>query len=722
MSTPETLAGHSVDWQEVHEQYKPWIKDTSDFLERCKTHAEPYMDRVSADPDFEALFTGIAPEVAISILTASSQVAQNILYIAQQQDPFVLDSIVRNETACIITGKSTSYLAEDTESELALPEPSDKLLTSLGKVLLLNRGLGAQAWHDPEVIRTIAGHSMPELLEAIGHDWAIIEWPNKEALVDDLLDNPDLASKLYQTILEPALPLNVQGSNLLLGYFEANREAMREKLFSRPDSKDPTFRLLESLVGRKFIGPELYKATHAKLEAGEATESVATRLRQQVKAMGSLLVTPEFLDAQVDYDNESNELLRSILRWQKFQWGEGSLEGLLDTIDSLRELPAETLCSRYEPSGFTDVERLGNRQQAFTDDMQARLRMLHATHQDAEVTRQNKMSGNPEESGRSANTINKSLDDLLASVRLQHATADSKTQEKIAFQMDRLQEARDYDYTDFPRGIATLARYKQHIQKELMTLLLSGVRYPINRYHVAYEEKDIASLAEIVEIIQHEGVSTILEKHPDLDKQDVRAIKDLLSTRAFEPLFKEASSDKPPVKLNFLPARGLLLEASGHIGYTCWAEKYNITRDRENIDALIFVEQSDSDNGQELVENFAGACVLIRTTAENGQPLLVIRGLNPSLTLLDKVKVTDFYDKLTAYVQSIAEKDGRQAAIVVGDRAGSSGTNRPAIFNILANNKPHLKKVTVPREETFFNSYYIDNNTYLLPSSDNKQP
>jgi hypothetical protein len=727
MSAGEAMVETPIDWGVVIDAGNPGARDNPDYVARCEQFAEPYMEIVAANPEFEELFTGIPPEVAVSFLCVDNIGTGHYLAYAHDQDPAVINRLALNRTACLIAG---SYAANEpiSRSERQGGKPSKATeddIANFGKTLLIKRGLDYVSLSNEDILE-IADHSMPELLTAIGHDWAITELPSQVALMDPIIADPSLATKLCRAVLETKETLSDtvyrMRSRVSQAYLLASSEVLQKKLFRDPNFQDPAFRLLESVVGRNFVSGGLYDSAQSRLEAGESADSIGQDLRERLTAMGKLVVAPEFLQEQAGYGSEDNELLRSLLSWQKFDFGQGTLKGLVKVIKDLRTLPPDMLRSNYRPSGLVDIARSEKQEIKFTEDMEARYWKLYHAHASFWMALEERRIDHA--TGQTIDFIQADLASLAERVGARLETADGPTAEKISFQLDQLRQAQEYDYAEFPRGIATLARYKNHFEEHLITLLMAEAQIPfnLNAYQEVREPGNgdaLKALSEIIENILHNGVSELLEAHPDLDKKDIRAIKDLLNVRAFDPLFKEAAaSDKPPVKLNFVPARGLLLEASGHIGHTCWAENGIISQDRPNIDSVVFVHQEEGRDDGRTTESFMGAALLIRTTGKGERPLLIIRGLNPSLTLLDKVSVSDFYDRFTAYVQSVAAEEGREAAIVIDNQAGQAATNRPALFKLLESSRQSLERIPVPNDETFFNDYDISDNTYLLPPAE----
>ncbi len=168
------------------------------------------------------------------------------------------------------------------------------------------------------------------------------------------------------------------------------------------------------------------------------------------------------------------------------------------------------------------------------------------------------------------------------------------------------------------------------------------------------------------------------------------------------------------ISMQFLPTRGALLEFSGQIGDACWANKYRcIAEQFPNITAVVMIEKPDS-----MYEKLAGSTMLIETIAADGEPLLVIRGLNPIENVINKLQVEDFYNTFTTWANEQAVKMGRKLAVVIDGHSGGSATNRPVLFQYLSSKRQDLKKVSLAsRNDTTFNAYDITDKVYLVYST-----
>ncbi len=164
-----------------------------------------------------------------------------------------------------------------------------------------------------------------------------------------------------------------------------------------------------------------------------------------------------------------------------------------------------------------------------------------------------------------------------------------------------------------------------------------------------------------------------------------------------------------------MPTRGALMEFSGHIADSCWASKYkSMAEEFPNMTSVVMV-QSPRTSSQRLV----GSAMLMETTGANGEPLLVIRGLNPIQNTITQVSPESFYNEFTEYAKGIAESLGRKLAIVIDDHSGGSSTNRPSLHAFLTqlrDQSPNAmpRVVLASAADTTFNRYNITNDTYLV--------
>lgn len=164
--------------------------------------------------------------------------------------------------------------------------------------------------------------------------------------------------------------------------------------------------------------------------------------------------------------------------------------------------------------------------------------------------------------------------------------------------------------------------------------------------------------------------------------------------------------------LQFIPTRDALMELSGHIGDACWANRYDsIARQFPNFTSVIMVQKPGTKDAR-----LAGSAFLVEARDTKGEPVLVIRGLNPIQNVIEQLDEEDFFKNFSNYAREIADQRGMKLAVVIDGHSGGSATNRPKLFRHLSEQlKPQLKQVQLADEPiTDFNGYNIQENTYLL--------
>jgi hypothetical protein len=158
--------------------------------------------------------------------------------------------------------------------------------------------------------------------------------------------------------------------------------------------------------------------------------------------------------------------------------------------------------------------------------------------------------------------------------------------------------------------------------------------------------------------------------------------------------------------LQIVPSRGTLLELSGHIGDACWASQYeSIAAEFPNITALTFVRNPGGNT-----ERIVGAALAIDTKDETtGEPVMVVRGINPIENYINSIKADEFMDAVLDYASAAAGE--RKLAIVIDGMAGMAATNRPVVSDylkqVIKSQKVIQKKALQLAEDSTFNGYTL---------------
>lgn len=304
---------------------------------------------------------------------------------------------------------------------------------------------------------------------------------------------------------------------------------------------------------------------------------------------------------------------------------------------------------------------------------------------------------------------------------------NEKAKENIASRIKKLSEFKipnknegelaDFLLNNFESNFLILSQHQEFYSLlRSITFYVGLKKYPNNTEKIKMltetEKPDLNQLYELLDFIDH-LVNQETFANYFANKNSANEFRKITSTKAIEDEIKRMGSfeTKGTTQLTFVPSRGLLMEFSGQISDACWASKYSsIAESCPNFTSIIMVQNKGTKN-----ERLVGSCFLIETTASDGTPLLVIRGLNPLENLINSLDVADFYNEFTDYAQEIADRLGRRLAIVIDDHSGGSATNRPALFSYLESLKDDLMNIKLAHStESTFNRYNIINDTYLV--------
>jgi hypothetical protein len=198
------------------------------------------------------------------------------------------------------------------------------------------------------------------------------------------------------------------------------------------------------------------------------------------------------------------------------------------------------------------------------------------------------------------------------------------------------------------------------------------------------------------------------------DKKIAMKFKKLTSVRALDEALVRHQSQatvESQQTLQIMPTRSFSMELSGHVADACWASKYDSMAEQfPNMTSLILKRGEDGSANERLV----GSAMLIETSDDKGDPVLLLRGVNPIENYINKVQVSDFYNAMTSYCKTVAERKGMKPAIVIDTMSGASGTNRPALHDYMEKMKEHMENVAVDEATTTFNGYNVTEKSYAL--------
>lgn len=435
-------------------------------------------------------------------------------------------------------------------------------------------------------------------------------------------------------------------------------------------------------------------------QLGEIFSQFKTELLKEHSDLG-VLKTAKFFETY----------FKNYISFDKSQFGQHDPEALRQTIitfekikNEIRQLPKE-----YAESGpIAVVEKNFNKQNDFKYSKQflARYETLAQSINEslALIKKEKPLS-----------ILAKQAEAILEELRIKKTQTQKP---EIIFSLDKkisnLEKLDFRNIKSFQDNYASLAQYKEF--HELLRQLTFFYALHKHRNYREFAEK--VSMEKNREKIPIKEVSQMIDfiQHIVTEETWKKIFTNELAIKAFENIVKikdltaeyinaQDQENSGMANLEFVPTRGILMEFSGHIADVCWASKYDsIAKKFPNFISVTMVQDRNT-----MKERLAGAVFLIETTAKDGTPLLVIRGLNPIQSVVDALDCEDFYKKFIAYAETIAQKIGRKLAIVIDNHSGGAGTNRPVLFACMQKNRTGEEVVfSEDNKEIDFNAYNLN--------------
>ena len=114
-------------------------------------------------------------------------------------------------------------------------------------------------------------------------------------------------------------------------------------------------------------------------------------------------------------------------------------------------------------------------------------------------------------------------------------------------------------------------------------------------------------------------------------------------------------------------------------------------------------------------QKFVGSGLFIEATSDDGEELLIVRGLNPIENVINQLDSVDFLNNYLDFAKETADRSGRKLAIVF-DHVSRASTNRPALHRALTLLKggDRLTQTNVSSEQVRFNGYSLEDSIFLV--------
>ncbi|MEU2042632.1 MFS transporter [Nocardia niwae] len=462
--------------------------------------------------------------------------------------------------------------------------------------------------------------------------------------------------------------------------------------------------------------------------------------RPFVTEVKSANISPENL-AKVQSSEFLGQLLIIVTRYDSSDWGPQSLTSLRELLRYHEQASAEgriaPIPAEYQPSSVLEIAKLRSRDSGsgsqWTEDLLTRFERLAKNLLDARsalTSAHRPLTYLLGKIGRDIVEYIEELDRCIVSDTLADGSPmNDKARRNMVARVHELKELITSEAggsQQFP-ALRSLENFEQNFQRLV---------------HVGKLHDDLRTICFAWAMQQHpvwiDRLKSLRPGEPTLE--DVVLVRDFVdhttnqevfgryfSSRKIASKFRRMTNisaleeailrvqgvgvSSDTTRLQFVPTRGQLLELSGNIASACWAGRYpSVAEAMQNMTAVIMVRNPDDP----VRTAFAGACLLLETRSETGEPILLIRGLNPVENYINHVSVADFYRKFMDWAQEVATARGCRLAIVIDDHSGGAATNRPVLFDHLTAERKKMKRIRIDSGNTTFNGYNVADCTYLF--------
>jgi len=143
---------------------------------------------------------------------------------------------------------------------------------------------------------------------------------------------------------------------------------------------------------------------------------------------------------------------------------------------------------------------------------------------------------------------------------------------------------------------------------------------------------------------------------------------------------KLESIEGTPAKIKAFATKGILGEMAGDIGDACYTAVLNLM-EHTHITAVIFSQELGDDEINK--KKLTGSMLLLENTSA-GEPVLIMRAVNPSDTFLGTYSAVDFLNAAIKYTYALAEARGIKTVLIPINNVGAL-SNRTDIIDQFSN-------------------------------------
>ncbi len=238
--------------------------------------------------------------------------------------------------------------------------------------------------------------------------------------------------------------------------------------------------------------------------------------------------------------------------------------------------------------------------------------------------------------------------------------------------------------------------------QEFTTGLLMSVRSGLS----------VQSVAALIEMRNVMLKDHVLAQTPDEMKRSI--LKKMWIKTFEEELGRIRTIEGDKLRITARPTKGVIGEMAGDLGDACYTAVSNIM-EKKNLTAVALSEGS----GEE--EQFAGSTLLLENTV-GGNPVLILRAIDPSARITEKYSTDDILEGVIGYAEDIARtieaKTGKKVKVLAPLDMQGALSNRAQITKSAFQAFVLGSALTLDQTETF-NGYDITASCYEVRSHRN---
>ncbi len=294
--------------------------------------------------------------------------------------------------------------------------------------------------------------------------------------------------------------------------------------------------------------------------------------------------------------------------------------------------------------------------------------------------------------------------------------ADASKEKYIKPQIDKLdqivRELNDAEKKEDILNILAHRKYKTDgIEKIIQNLVIAD--YLI--HNTEWKEKllkinesqeinirNISDLQEFLKIqIKDHAIGDLNNKdtsedwlYPEMNNKQRSYLKKFFSSKSLNDITEAIGRTKgQDLDDNFIfqPSRYIMGEMSGYIADACWTSQDNIIKNNGLMTPIMCVKDAEEDS------EIVGTFLFFENSINNGEKVLILRGINPGNKYTSKFSCSSFCDEVMRYASKVATAKGIKYIVACCDSGIIS--NRPGVTSYFS----HYKKAPDESDEITLN-------------------